>query len=239
MQMKIQRSQRMRGVVGNTVFFCLDVRADYSSEERDNVRKYKLGPQIVYSSRAARKHLDRASDQFDGTQTRELKGQFASLARGAFSLALAKMSLNISIASLERGHHIECKDLDELLEAEDALREACKNVTRYLEIAATFDGSEVVIEYEKGEERVHITEHAPPLLSYQDAIDAGPSNNLIENPSPSLGTELPGLQARWLAFETKLVDMAEGRGWILEPVQVRVLCVAVAVAVLILLIAIF
>jgi hypothetical protein len=129
MQMKIQRSQRMRGVVGNTVFFCLDVRAEYSSEERDNIRKYKLGPQVVYNSRAARKHIDRAGDQFDRTQERDLKGQVAGLARGAFSLALAKMSLNISIASLERGHHIECKDLDELLEAEDAVRHACKSVT--------------------------------------------------------------------------------------------------------------
>ena len=238
--MKIQRSQRMRGVVGNTVYFCLDVRAEYSPEERDNVRKYKLGPQIVYNSRRARKHFDRASDQFDRTQSRDLKEQFVRLARGAFSLALAKMSLNISIASLERGHHIECKDLDELLEAEDAVRDACKNVTRYLEIAATFDGSEVVIEYENGEERVHITEHAPPLLSYQDAvIDASPSNNLIENPPQTLGTELAGLQALWCAFETKLMDMAEGWGWMLEPIQVRVLCGAVALAVLVLVVEIF
>lgn len=238
--MKIQRSQRMRGVVGNTVFFCLDVRADYSSEERDNVRKYKLGPQVVYNSRAARKHLDRASDQFDRTQSHDLKGQFAGLARGAFSLALAKMSLNISIASLERGHHIECKDLDELLEAEDAVRQACKNVTRYLEIAATFDGSEVVIEYENGEERVHIAEHAPPLLSYQDAmIDVGPSDHAIAHADDLFGAAQAGLEARWFAFETKLMDLAEGWGWMLEPVQVRVLCGAVALAVLVLVVEIF
>ena len=70
------------------------------------------------------------------------------------------------IASLGRGHHIECKDLEELLETEDTVRTACKNVTRFLEVAETFNGSETVIEYEKGEEKIHVTQAAPPLLAY-------------------------------------------------------------------------
>ena len=53
MQLKIQRSQRTGGIVGNTVFFCLDVRADYSPEEQSNIGKYKLGGQAIYNSRAA------------------------------------------------------------------------------------------------------------------------------------------------------------------------------------------
>lgn len=169
MQLKIQRSQRMGGVFAGTVVFSLDVRADYTEEERHNINKYRLGPQIIYNSQAARRHLDRAGAHLDRTQSGSAGERAAGLARGALSMAMAKMSLNISIASLGRGHHIECKDLEELLEAEDTVREACKNVTRYLEAAATFDGSETVIEYDKGEERIHMIEHAPALLEYQEA----------------------------------------------------------------------
>lgn len=166
MQLKIQRSQRAGGMLGNTVLFCLDVRADYSPEEQANIRKYRLGSEIIYSSKNSQKHVERANAQLDRTQSGSGGERAAGLARGLYSLAMAKMSLNINIASLGRGHHIECKDLEELLEAEDTVRAACKNVTRYLEAAATFDGSETVIEYKKGEEKVHITQTATPLLSY-------------------------------------------------------------------------
>ena len=46
MQLKLQRSQRMGGVLAGTVVFCLDVRADYTADERDNINKYKLGGQV-------------------------------------------------------------------------------------------------------------------------------------------------------------------------------------------------
>lgn len=168
MQLKLQRSQRMGGILAGTVVFCLDVRADYTEDERRNINKYKLGGQVIYNSQAARKHLERAGAHLGRTQNRgDLKDQFGGLAHGAFSMALAKMSLNISIASLGRGHHIECKDLDELLEAEDTVREACKNVTRYLQVAETFNGSEVVVEYENGEEKVHIAQPTPALIGPQ------------------------------------------------------------------------
>jgi hypothetical protein len=166
MQLKIQRSQRAGGVVGNTVFFCLDVRADYSGEERSNIQKYRLGGQTVYSSRAAQKHFANMDAHLARVDDPSLKEKFAGLGRGLTSLALAKMQLTISIESLGRGHHISCKDLEELLEAEDTVRNSCKNVTRYLEAAATFDGSETVIEYDKGEERIHLTQAAPALLTY-------------------------------------------------------------------------
>ena len=57
MQLKIQHSQRAGGVMGNTMFFRLDVRADYAPEGQANIRKYKLGGQAIYNGQAARKHL--------------------------------------------------------------------------------------------------------------------------------------------------------------------------------------
>ena len=186
MQLRIQRSQRTGGIVGKTVFFCLDVRADYSPEEQDNIQKYKLGSQGIYNSRAAKKHLDTMDAQLSRVDSKSAGEQFAGLARGAVSLVMAKMNLNITIASLGKGHHVECKDLEELLETEDTVRTACKSVTRYLEVADTFNGSEVVIEYEKGEERVHTTQGAVPLLT-ATLSDTASTTTLIDSDRSSGG----------------------------------------------------
>jgi hypothetical protein len=183
MQLKMQRSQRASGIIASNILFCLDVRADYAPEEQDNIRKYRLGGQVIYNSQSARNHLEKMNAQLDRTQEGTAGNRAAGLARGVLSLAMAKMSLNISIDSLGRGHHIECKDLEELLETEDTVREACKGVTRWLEAAATFDGSETVIEYEKGEEKVHVTEAAPPLLTNSPADSASPEDSAPEAPA--------------------------------------------------------
>src|ERR1700733_5516575 len=88
------------------------------------------------------------------------------------SLAMAALSLNISIDSLGRGQHIECKDLEELLEAEDALMTACRTLTRYLAIAATFDGSIALIDFADGE-RLHTGQGSLDLIS-------APATGLLE-----------------------------------------------------------
>lgn len=179
MQLKIQRSQRAGGLTASTTFFCLDVRADYSQEERSNINRYKLGSQTIYNSRAAQKYLEQTDAHLSRTQEGTTGNRLAGLAKGAASLAMAKMQLNITIASLARGHHVECKDLSELLETEDTVRNACKDLTKYLVIAATFDGSETVVEYVNGEEQEHITPHAPPLLEYAGAAGAANSNSSV------------------------------------------------------------
>ena len=63
------------------------------------------------------------------------------------SLALSRMNLNITIASLQKGVHIECKDLNELLEAEEAVLAACKNLSQFLKAASTFDGRVEIVEF--------------------------------------------------------------------------------------------
>jgi hypothetical protein len=208
MQLKIQRSQRAGGVLANTVLFCLDIRADYSEEERSNINKYKLGGQVIYNSLAAKRHLDNAGAHLDRAGVPGFSGMAGGLARGVASLAMAKMSLNVTIASLGRGHHIECKDLQELLEGEDTLRNACKDLTRFLQVAETFDGSEVVVEYQNGEEQVHIIQHATPLLiessattvetaSSQPYSDYGTSSSpFMENIGRNLGNVISGIETK-------------------------------------------
>jgi hypothetical protein len=179
MQLKLQRSQRTRGVTASTVFFCLDVRADYTPEEKSNINKFRLGPQVIYSSRAAQKHLEAAGAHLDRTQEGPTGNRMMGLVRGATSLAMANMQLSISIASLGRGHHVECKDLEELLESEDTIRTACKNLTRFLEVASTFDGSELVVEYVNGEEKVHVAQNVPPLLEYDGDSDPASDHSAL------------------------------------------------------------
>jgi len=151
MQLKLQRTQRMGGLMGNTVLFCLDVRAEYSGAETENIRKYRLGNETIYSSQAARRHTENAGAHLDRTQAGGAGERAAGLAHGIYSLAMANMHLNISIASLGRGQHIECKDLAELMEAEDAVMNACRNLRDYLAVAASFNGSIVLVDFSQGE----------------------------------------------------------------------------------------
>ena len=141
MQIKVRRSQKTSGLMGKTVVFCADIRAEYTPEERANINKYALGGEVIYNSRAAADHLNRVGQQVDGSA----KG----LLKGIGSLVLAKMNLNITIASLQQGHHIECKDLLELLECEETIVNACKNLKTFLEAAATFDGREIVVDLDE------------------------------------------------------------------------------------------
>ncbi len=248
MQLKIQRSQRVGGVLGNTVVFCLDVRADYSPEEQSNIRRYKMGSHVIYNSRAAQKHLARADAQNSRVREGTWGGLAAGWAVGLSSLAMAKMSLNISIGSLGQGHHIECKDLDELLEAEDTVRNACKNVTRYLEIAETFDGSEVVIEYDRGEENVHILQNAPPLIVHVAEKPAGPSpsagsasNPFVASPPATETGSGAAPAARppsalwklWLDWEKKALAYTAAKGWRVRQDHLRALALLGTVVVFI------
>jgi hypothetical protein len=179
-QLKLQRSQRPGGVLGTTVIFCLDARADYSPAEAANIGKYKIGSQVVYSSQAARRHIENTHRHLDRVDSDLLRDKAAGLARGAFSLALAKMSLNISIASLGRGHHIECKDLAELLDAEQALMDACRNVKQFLAAAATFSGSLILVDFDD-DEKVHMSQGVLELA----ALPA-PQNVVAGRPGPAL-----------------------------------------------------
>lgn len=140
MQLKLKRSQKTGGIMAKSVIFALDARAELSSEERAAVERYKLGSLVIYNSEASRRYLDAADHTLsDGTA--------GGIAKGIASLAMAKMKLNITVDGLTRGQHIECKDLDELLGAEEAIRNACEVLMEYLALAKRFDGSEEIIEF--------------------------------------------------------------------------------------------
>ena len=138
MKLLLRRTQRS-GMLGGKVIFALDARIDPTAEEAELIRKYKLGGLTVYSSENARKFASAAVENSN-------RGGLMGFAKAAASLAAATLSLVCTVDSLARGQYIECKDLDELMGAEGAVREACSNVKSYLALAATFDGREEVVE---------------------------------------------------------------------------------------------
>jgi hypothetical protein len=163
MQLKIKRSQRDGGIVSKTAIFCLDARVDFAPQEQASLTRYKLANQVIYNSEASKRLLDqRDAAHASGTTGGYLKSMGLSL--------MAATKLNITVSSLQRGQHIECKSLDELLGAEEALMLACQNLKVYLDTAATFDGREVLFNFDSGEPEVAATAVSPqPALAASSA----------------------------------------------------------------------
>ena len=60
---------------------------------------------------------------------------------------MAKLSLNLTIHNLTMGKTVECSTLDEVIAAEESIKEACENVKAYIGVARTFDGREESFEF--------------------------------------------------------------------------------------------
>jgi len=130
--------------------FMLDARVDLSPEAQSLVAKYQLGSIVVYDSQARRKHAETAYGHFDQAVAASYQSAGRSVLKnlqGIASSAMMALSLRVTVNHLVSGQHIACKDLNELLGAEAAIVEACKNLKGYLETALTFDGREDLLEF--------------------------------------------------------------------------------------------
>jgi hypothetical protein len=190
MQLKLKRSQKTGGVMASTVIFCLDARVEFTAEEQHSVTRYKLQNQIIYTSEGARRAAEgraesaayaKASTISIGSVDAFLTSTTSKLGHGlkaaAFG-AVSAMRLTITVASLQRGQHIECKSLDELMGAEEAIMEACQNLKGYLQAASAFDGSEVLIDFNGDTPMVvaHATTPTPQLMAPAPAASYAPSD---------------------------------------------------------------
>jgi hypothetical protein len=143
-QLKLRRSQKS-GLLGKPSFV-LDARADLTPEAKGLVTKYGLGSLVVYDSKARQQRAEQAAGHFDAAHVQSYGSAGRSLwssAKGLANAAVMALSLRVTV----NGQHIECKDLDELLGAEAAIVEACKNLKAYIETAQTFDGREELLEF--------------------------------------------------------------------------------------------
>ncbi len=123
MKLLLRRNQKS-GFTGK-VTFSLDVRADITEEEKQNISKYKLGSTMLY---------ERAKIEDPGS----------GLLGVASRLAFKMLNLTVSVDDLSNGKQIECKDIVEMLAVEAQIKEACQTFQAVLKAAASFGGEEVV-----------------------------------------------------------------------------------------------
>jgi hypothetical protein len=157
MQLKVKRSQR-KGRMGK-VIFVVDARMEVPAEECSLSGRYKLGNDVIYDSSARQQHTKAMKAHLESTReqasyrdstAKQLWGvgkTFYRFARVGVSAARASLSLRITVYSLMRGVHVECRDMIELVGAEQAIIAAGENLRAYLNVAASFDGREEVHEF--------------------------------------------------------------------------------------------
>lgn len=121
MKLLLRRDQRA-ALLGGAPIFMLDVRAQLSDTERENVAKMKLANTLLYQ------RLDESTAP---------DGWWAS---GNFYA----QQLKIHVRDLHDGIKFECKDIVEMLGVEHQIKEAAKAFVAILDAAANFGGEEVL-----------------------------------------------------------------------------------------------
>ena len=125
MKLLLRRDQKS-GMLGvGKITFTLAVRAELTDEEKNNIRKYKLGDEVLYS----RGEFKEKSNVY---------ANFASI------IAFRMLNLSISVDDLEKGKRVDCKDIVEMLAVEEQIKEAAQTFKAVLEAAASFGGEEVI-----------------------------------------------------------------------------------------------
>lgn len=123
MKLLLKRDQKS-GLLGK-ITFTLRVRAELSPEEKDRIKKYKLGNTMLYERM---KTIDPGA------------GLLGLASRMAFKM----INLTLSVQDLEQGKEVECKDIVEMLAVEEQIKEAAQTFHAVLAASATFGGEEVI-----------------------------------------------------------------------------------------------
>lgn len=125
MKLLLRRNQKTTGLMSKTVTFYLDVRADLTQAERNNIDAYKLGDTVLY---------ERAT----------LADPGSGLLGVASRLAHRATNLSLKVNDLVEGKRIDCKDIVEMLAIQEQIKEAAATFKQVLDAAARFGGEEVV-----------------------------------------------------------------------------------------------
>lgn len=123
MKLLLRRDQKS-GMLSSTITFALDCRAEISEDEKQSIKKYKMGKTILYTKS-------------------EIVDVGSGLLGVASRLAHRMLNLQLTVDDLVNGKHFECKDILEMRAVEEQIKEACQNFKSILETAAHFGGEEV------------------------------------------------------------------------------------------------
>jgi len=128
MKLRLNRSQRTSGVMSKNVVFSLGAQVDLTAEEAGYVKKYKMNKQVLYNK-------DRVNPELHDYKSG--KGLMRNLS------AIA-MNINLTVDDLVGGRTIECKNIGEILDAEDTVKSACQGLKQLLEACSGFEGEEII-----------------------------------------------------------------------------------------------
>ena len=123
MKLLLRRDQKS-GLMGK-VTFMLNVRAEVSDDEKEHIQKYKLGDTMLFSNY-------------------EMVDPGSGLLGLASRMAAKAMNITVTVNDLVNGKRIDCKDIVEMIAAEEQLRVAAGQFKSVLDAAAQFGGEEVV-----------------------------------------------------------------------------------------------
>jgi hypothetical protein len=123
MKLLLRREQKT-SLLGITTFV-LSVRAEFSRDEQNNIYKYRLGPNVLYSRVEV---TDRGSGVL-GLVTR---------------LAIHAVNISITVDDLVQGKRLEFKTIEEMAFVENHIKEASETLKAVIGASANFGGEDVV-----------------------------------------------------------------------------------------------
>jgi hypothetical protein len=152
---KTKRSKKRKGLRRKMVFV-LDARMAVSPDIRKEIVEYDLGGRLIYDSLARKHHTEQMKKHQETTKQNPgwrdpiekqalgfVKFIFRAV-RVVISATRASLAVRVTVASLLRGAHIECRDLNELCGAEQAIEQAGEKIRDFIDVARTFDGREEI-----------------------------------------------------------------------------------------------
>ena len=133
MKLKLRRSQKS-GMTGNITFKLFFI-VDLNDEEAAALRTYKFGRLIVYET-------PKGAAASEGLRS---AGGLGGIGRGLAATIAAKATNQIlSVNDMVDGKEIICKDINEMIAAEEQIRDACLSLSRVLYMCMHFDGEEII-----------------------------------------------------------------------------------------------
>ncbi len=136
MKLKLRRSQKS-GMTGNVTFKLFFI-VDLDDEEAAALRKYKFGKLIVYET-------PKGAAASEGLRAAAAVGSLGSMGRGLASTIAAKAFNQIlSVNDMVDGKEIVCKDITEMIAAEEQIKDACVSLSRILHMCRHFGGEEII-----------------------------------------------------------------------------------------------
>jgi hypothetical protein len=127
MELLLSKSQKS-GMLSSTITFTLNIKTRLNEEEQALIKKYKMGKEVVYEKLPI------------GAAVAGMGG-----IAGALTAITAKaLKLVFTVDDLVKGRTIECKDILDMIAAEQQIRDAADGFWGIIQASKNFEGEEVV-----------------------------------------------------------------------------------------------